>query len=180
MLFRSVSFAMNVVIPAKSGINKTIEVSVIKDGTLTEVGSCNIGEHIEVVGVLVPRKRGDALYFNLSASSISHQPAEAEDCIKGVMEFRGKVGKNVEDKTDKNGVPYCQFSAFSAEKVQDGFEYIWVSFFLFDGKREAWLQPGVKANIKGAFSVSVFNDKLDFSCRVSEMNEYVPQPYNGN
>ena len=31
-----VSFAMNVVIPAKSGINKTIEVSVIKDGTLTE------------------------------------------------------------------------------------------------------------------------------------------------
>ena len=32
-----VSFAMNVVIPAKSGINKTIEVSVIKDGTLTEV-----------------------------------------------------------------------------------------------------------------------------------------------
>ena len=30
-----VSFAMNVVIPAKSGINKTIEVSVIKDGTLT-------------------------------------------------------------------------------------------------------------------------------------------------
>ena len=105
------SFAMNIVIPAKSGINKTIEVSVIKDGTLTDVG--------------------------------------------------------------------CQFSAFSAEKVQDGFEYIWVSFFLFDGKREAWLQPGVKANIKGALSVSVFNDKLDFSCRVSEMSEYVPQPYNG-
>ena len=42
-----VSFAMNVVIPAKSGINKTIEVSVIKDGTLTEVGSCNIGNLIE-------------------------------------------------------------------------------------------------------------------------------------
>jgi hypothetical protein len=95
------------------------------------------------------------------------------------FEFRGKVGKSIEDKTDKNGVPYCQFSAFSAEKVQDGFEYIWVSFFLFDGKCEAWLQPGVKANIKGALSVSVFNDKLDFSCRVSEMSEYVPQPYNG-
>ena len=43
-------------------------------------------------------------------------------------------------------------------------------FFLFDGKCEAWLQPGVKANIKGALSVSVFNDKLDFSCRVSEMS----------
>ena len=33
-----VSFAMNVVIPAKSGINKTIEVSVIKDGTLHGCG----------------------------------------------------------------------------------------------------------------------------------------------
>lgn len=34
-----VSFAMNAVIPAKSGINKTIKVSVIKDGTLTEVAA---------------------------------------------------------------------------------------------------------------------------------------------
>ena len=34
------------------------------------------------------------------------------------MEFRGKVGKSIEDKTDKNGVPYCQFSAFSAEKYR--------------------------------------------------------------
>ena len=169
-----------------------IKCNVTVCGTVSKAATCRTnkegkafvsfamnGERIEVAGVLVPRKWGDVLYFNLSASSISHQPDEAEDCIKGVMEFRGKVGKSIEDKTDKNGVPYCQFSAFSAEKVQDGFEYIWVSFFLFDGKCEAWLQPGVKANIKGALSVSVFNDKLDFSCRVSEMSEYVPQPYNG-
>jgi len=174
-----VSFAMNVVIPAKNGINKTIEVSVIKDGTLTEVGCCNVGSRIEVTGVLTPRKRGNAMYFNLSANSINGNPAEDKDSIKGEMEFRGKTGKNIEEKQDKNGMPFCQFSAFSAEKVQDGFEYIWVSFFLFDSKREAWLQPGVKANIKGTLSLSVFNDKLDFSCRVSEISEYVPQPYNG-
>lgn len=174
-----VSFAMNVVIPAKNGINKTIEVSVIKDGTLTEVGCCNVGSRIEVAGVLTPRKRGDVMYFNLSANCINGNPTEDKDCIKGEMEFRGKTGKNIEEKQDKNGMPFCQFSAFSAEKVQDGFEYIWVSFFLFDGKREAWLQPGVKANIKGTLSLSVFNDKLDFSCRVSEISEYVPQPYNG-
>lgn len=174
-----VSFALNVVIPAKSGINKTIEMSVIKDGTLTEVGSCNIGDRIKVAGVLTPRKRGDAMYFNLYANSISHNPAEAKDSIKGGLEFRGKVGKKIEEKTDKNGVPFCQFSAFSAEKVQDGFEYIWASFFLFDGKREAWLQPGVKADIKGVLSLTVFNDRLDFSCRISEMSEYVPQSYNG-
>mgnify|MGYP000013833257 CR=1 FL=1 len=174
-----VSFAMNVVIPAKSGINKTVEVSVIKDGTLTETGNCNVGDRMEVAGVLSPRKRGDVMYFNLSAGNLNHQPEGAPDSIKGEMEFRGKVGKKVEDKTDKNGVPYCQFSAFSAEKVQDGFEYIWASFFLFDNKREAWLQPGARVNAKGTLSLSVFNDKLDFSCRVSEISEYVPQPFNG-
>lgn len=174
-----VSFSMNVVIPAKSGIDKTIEVSVIKDGTLTEAGSCNVGDCIEVVGVLTPRKRGDTMYFNLSANDIHQHSDKTQDSIKGGMEFRGKVGKNIEGKTDKNGVPFCQFSAFSAEKVLDGFEYIWVSFFLFDGKREDWLQPGAKANIKGTLSLSAFNDKLDFTCRISEMSEYVPQPYNG-
>ena len=66
------SFAMNVVIPAKSGINKTIEVSVIKDGTLTEVGSCNIGERIEVAGVLVPRKWGRCPLFQPVGKQ--HQP----------------------------------------------------------------------------------------------------------
>jgi len=174
-----VGFAMNVVIPAKSGIDKTIEVSVIKDWTLTEAGNCTVGSRIEVAGILTPRRRGDVMYFNLSAKSVNVNPAEDKDFIKGEMEFRGKTGKTIEEKQDKNGMPFCRFSAFSAEKVQDGFEYIWVSFFLFDGKREAWLQPGVKANIKGALSLSVFNDRPDFSCRVSEMSEYVPQPYNG-
>lgn len=56
-----VTFAMNVAIPSKSGINKTIEVSVLKDGTLTEVGNIVTGQRIEVVGMLVPKKRGDAL-----------------------------------------------------------------------------------------------------------------------
>ena len=162
-----------------------IKCNVTVCGTVSKAATCRTnkegkaGERLAVAGVLASSHWGAGLFFILSPCSISHQPDEAEDCIKGVMEFRGKVGKSIEDKTDKNGVPYCQFSAFSAEKVQDGFEYIWVSFFLFDGKCEAWLQPGVKANIKGALSVSVFNDKLDFSCRVSEMSEYVPQPYNG-
>ena len=103
--------------------------------------------------------------------------------------FKEETGGNHEYLSESyfryfNGRPYtdsvCYLtSGFSAEKVQDGFEYIWVSFFLFDGKREEWLQPGVKASIKGALSLSVFNDKLDFSCRISEMSEYVSQPYNG-
>lgn len=169
-----VSFAINVVIPARSGINKTIEVSVTKDGTMTETGMPIMNQRIEVTGTLIPHKRGESMYFNLSASNINLQPAEPQDCIKGELELRGKVGKKIDEKTDKKGIPYWLFSAFSAEKVNDGFEYVWVRFFLFDGKREAWLQPGARLHVKGTLGLSVFNDRLDLTCRVSEMKEYIP------
>ena len=174
-----VAFAVNVVIPAKSGINKTIEVSVIKDGTRTEVGNCNVGDRIEVVGVLTPKKRGDAMYFNLVATAINFATTANSDSISGDMEFRGKVGKSIDDKTDKNGKSFTIFNAFSAEKVQDGFEYVWVRFLMFDQPREAWLQPSERITAKGKLEMSVYNDRLDFTCRVSEISKYVPQPYNG-
>ena len=173
-----VCFAVNVVIPAKTGINKTVEVSVIKDGTLTEVGNPPVGSRIEVAGILTLKKRGDNLYFNLSATGINPDTTATEDSITGQMEFRGKTGKQIEEKTDKKGKPFLSFSAFSAEKVQDGFEYIWVRFIRFDHEREAWLQPGTKISAKGELDVSVYNDRLNFSCKVSEISEYIPQPYN--
>ena len=173
-----VTFAMNVVIPAKSGINKTIEISVLKDGTLTEVGNIVTGQRIEVGGTLVPKKRGDALYFNMTATGINSDTGATEDSIVGQMEFRGKVGKNIDEKQSKKGEPYLMFSAFSAEKVQDGFEYLWVRFVRFGKEREAWLVPGCKMTAKGETELSVYNDRLDFSCKVDELAEYVPQPYN--
>ena len=185
-----VCFAMNVVIPAKTGIrsatsgdacqskNKTVEVSVIKDGTLTEVGNPPVGSRIEVAGILTLKKRGDNLYFNLSATGINPDTTATEDSITGQMEFRGKTGKQIEEKTDKKGKPFLSFSAFSAEKTQDGFEYVWVRFIRFDHEREAWLQPGTKISAKGELDVSVYNDRLNFSCKVSEISEYIPQPYN--
>lgn len=170
-----VSFVMSVGIPTKSGTDKSVEVSVIRDGVLTEADDCVVGGRIEVEGILLPRKRDDDVYLNLSANSIKKKNSVDKDCIKGEMEFRGKVGRDINEKADKNGVPFLRFSAFSAEKVQDRFEYLWVSFFLFDGKCKSWLQPGVRVNIKGILSLSVFKDKPDFSCRVSEISEYVPQ-----
>ena len=110
-----VTFAMNVVISAKSGINKTIEVSVLKDGTLTEVGNIVTGQRIEVVGTIVPKKRGENLYFNMTATSINSDTTATEDGIVGQMEFRGKIGKSIEEKQSKKGEPYLMFSAFSAE-----------------------------------------------------------------
>ncbi len=116
--------------------------------------------------------------INLSATGVNPDTTATEDTIMGQMEFRSKTGKQIEEKTDKKGKPFLSFSAFSAEKVQDGFEYIWVRFVRFDHEREAWLQPGVKISAKGEMAVSVYNDRLNFSCKVGEIGEYVPQPYN--
>ena len=173
-----VTFSVAVVIPAKNGINKTIEVSVLKDGTLTEVGNIVTGQRIEAVGSLIPKRRGDALYFNMTATGINCDTGATEDSIVGKLEFRGKVGKSIEEKQSKKGEPCLMFSAFSAEKVQDCFEYIWVRFVRFGKEQEEWLVPGCKVTAKGEVELSVYNDRLSFSCKVDELNEYVPQPYN--
>ena len=173
-----VTFAVNVVIPAKNGINKTIEVGVTKDGTLTDVPVIELGARIELAGTLTLKKRGDNLYFNLAATGINAATLANEDSITGQMEFRGKTGKQIEEKKDKKGRPFIAFNAFSAEKVQDGFEYTWVRFIRFDHEREAWLQPSMKITAKGNMELSVYNDRLNITCRFDEISEYVPQPYN--
>ncbi len=173
-----VTFSINVTVPTKNGVNKTIEISVLKDGTLTEVGNIVVGQRIEVAGVLIPKKRGENLYFNMTATGINSDTNATEDSIVGQLNFRGKVGKNIEEKQSKKGEPYLMFSAFSAEKVQDGFEYLWVRFVRFGKEREEWLVPGCKVTAKGELELSVYNDRISFSCRVDELTEYVPQPYN--
>ena len=175
-----VTFTVNVVVPAKNGINKTIEISVLKDGELAGLSNVAVGSHIEVAGTLSPKKRGESLYFNLNATGINADTTATNDGIVGQMEFRGKVGKSIEDRQSKNGEPYQVFSAYSAEKVQDGFEYVWVRFLRFGKEREAWLQPGCRIVAKGAMELSVYKDRISFSCKAEELGEYVPLPYNPN
>ena len=95
------------------------------------------------------KRRGERLYFNLFADRIVPAAADAADAIEGEMSFRGKAGKNIEERKDKNGKPYTVFSAFSAEKTEDGFEYQWVRFLCFDRGREEWLQPGARVEGQG-------------------------------
>lgn len=174
------AFAVNCVVPAKNGINKTVEISVAKDGEETGLSDYAVGKRVEISGVLTFKKRGENLYFNLSASSVSLSVSSNEDSIGGDMHFRGKTGKNIDEKTGKNGKKFLQFSAFSAEKVNDGFEYLWVRFVGFDREREGWLQPQTGIEVKGELELSVYNDKLNIACKVSEMSEYVKPPYNPN
>lgn len=175
-----VTFGIDVVIPAKNGINKTIGISVARDGNESDLSAYRRGNRLEVAGTLILKKRDERLYLNLSASGVNFATTEDRDFIKGKMEFRGKVGKTIDERKDRNGKDYLQFSAFSAEKVGDGFSYIWVRFFRFGGARESWLQPGTRVETKGELELSVYNDNLSLSCKADELAEYVKPPYPAN
>lgn len=171
---------VKVVVPARNGSDKTIEISVRKDGSEADIADYRVGERIEVTGTLTLKQRGDKLYFNLSAGDVDFSPNTDEDAVTGEMEFRGKVGKRIDERTDKKGNPYLQFSAHSTEKVGESFESIWVRFIRFDAEREAWLQPGCRVQVKGEVSLSAYNDSLNISCKVAEMSEAVKPEYNNN
>ena len=171
---------VKVAVPAKSGIGKTIEISVRKDSTEADVADYRAGARIGVTGVLTLKQRGDRLYFNLSASEVDFSPETGEDSVTGEMEFRGKVGKRIDERTDRKGNPYLQFSAHSTEKVGESFESIWVRFFRFDAEHEAWLQPGCRVQVKGELNLSAYNGNLNIACKVAEMAEAVKPEYNAN
>lgn len=171
---------VKVVVPARNGSDKTIEISVRKDGSEADIADYRVGERIEVTGTLTLKQRGDKLYFNLSADDVDFSPKTDEDAVSGEMEFRGKVGKRIDERTDKKGNPYLQFSAHSTEKVGESFESIWVRFIRFDAERETWLQPGCRVQVKGEVSLSAYNDSLNISCKVAEMSEAVKPEYNNN
>lgn len=166
-----ISFGINVVIPAKSGINKTVEISVAKDGdNQAELVNYPVGSRIEVAGILQFHKKGDILYLNLSASGVNTFNAGSQDSITGTMDFRGTIGKNVDVKNDKKGNPYITFSAFSSEKDGENYAYTWVRFMQFGAQKPDWLQHKAGVNAKGDLQVGVYNDRLDLTCRVSELS----------
>lgn len=179
------AFGVGVVIPAKSGINKTVEISIAKDkATQDEIASYVVGSRIEVVGTLTFHKKDDALYLNLSATGINMFDASADDSIKGDMEFRGTVGNKIESKNDKKGNPYCVFSAFSSEKSgqdENGspiYDYTWVRFMHFGQSQQDWMQPKTGIDAKGELQIGVFNERLDINCRVSELLKWEKQSHN--
>lgn len=171
---------VTVVVPEKSGSGKTIEISVRKDGSEAEVAEYRVGGRIEVTGILTLKKRGDRLYFNMSANEINFSPESDKDIITGEMDFRGKVGKDIGQHTDRKGNPYIRFSAHSTEKVGESFESIWVRFFRFDIRREEWLQPGCRVQVRGELNISVYEDRINLACKIEEMSETVKSEYSTN
>lgn len=137
-------FPLQVMISGTGGQDMSVEVDVSKDANQEDTADYRKDSRVGVKGTLYFKRRGDKLYLNLFANEIYDVPADDTDVIKGELVFRGKVGQNIEEKRDKKEQPYTMFSAFSAEKVSDGFEYQWVRFFYFGYEREEWLQAGVR------------------------------------
>lgn len=174
------SFAMNIVLPTTSG-SKVIDVSVLCDNDRNyDLSKFCVGTRLNISGTLLFKKRGDNLYLNLYAEGFEFENVAAIDSIKGSMQFRGKLGKTIEEKTDKKGNRYHTFSGVSSEKVSDGFEYIWVSFFDFSQVLDDAIKPETKVEVAGSLDLSFYKDKLTISSRVKNICQYVPMNNTSN
>lgn len=169
------TYSVDVVIPAKKGINKTVIVSCIMDGDCAE--AIVVGNRIDVKGVLTFKKKDENLYFNLKGIEVSQPAAESKDDIVGDMEFKGKIGKDIDMK---KGNSFLMFSAFSAEKTGEDFAFIWVRFVRFSEEREEWLQPKAAIEAKGELEISVYNDRLNLGCKLAELSQWEKKPYQPN
>ena len=172
------TYSVDVVVPAKNGINKTVMVSCIMDGDCAE--AIVVGNRIDVKGVLTFKKKDDNLFFNLKGVEVSQPATESKDGIVGDMEFKGKVGKDIDMKKGKNGKAFLMFSAFSAEKIGEEFAFTWVRFVRFSEEKEEWLQSKATIEAKGELEISVYNDRLNLGCKVAELNQWEKKPYHPN
>ena len=173
------AFGVSVAIPAKSGINKTFEISVAKDGGMDELNVLSSGTRVEIVGVLTFRKKDETIFLNLSATGVNTFNAPGEDSVKGNIEFRGTVGNKIEEKKDKKDKPYLVFSAFSSEKDGEDYSYTWVRFMHFGQGKPEWMQGKCGIDANGELQLGVYNDRLDITCRVAELSRWEKQPYQG-
>lgn len=173
------TFGINLVIPASVGINKTIEISVAKDGD-DDLSMLPVGSRVEVTGVLTFHKKDDNLWFNLSATGINSFNAGDKDSITGEMEFRGTLGKKAIDaKNDKKGNPFKVFSGYSSERISQATEteeakyaFTWVRFVQFNANDSDWLMPSIGVDVKGDLDVTVYNDNISLGCRVKELAQW--------
>ena len=85
-----------------NGQKESVEVSLSKkEFAQNELCLYKLDDTIEVKGDLLIRKREDKIYLNLYASQIKPTTEIPQHGIRGDMMFRGKVGKNIEEKTGK-------------------------------------------------------------------------------
>lgn len=156
---------------------KELTVSVSKEGDELELSAFTAGTRVEAAGTLTFRKTGDNLYFNFHADTVNLSPESTKDAIEGTLEFKGTVGKGVNEKTDKKGGKYVSFSAYSTEKSDDTLQFTWIRFIKFDYTKEAFLEPKAKIHATGKLTVSAYNGRIDLDCRLEDVEPWERRPF---
>lgn len=170
-----VAFGLSVGVPSTKGDPVTLNISVAADNA--DMASLTEGRRVTIDGVLKIKGAPDRKqYFNLSAEKIELDPV-SESGITGDMEFRGTLCKDIVTPTDKKGNRFLRFSAYSTDKIGEEFHSVFVRFVRFSDAMEAFLVPKGKIEAKGELRITSFNGNLDFTCKVSELAEYVKAPF---
>lgn len=174
-----IGFPVKLTVPGSRNnmLGKELTVSVSKDGDESELSEFTSGKRMEATGTLTFRKTGDSLYLNFHADTVNLSPESTKDAIDGTLEFKGTVGKGVDDKTDKKGGKYVSFSAYSTEKSGDALQFTWVRFIKFDYVKDAFLEPKAKIHATGKLTVSAYNGRIDLDCRLEEVKPWERQPF---
>ena len=60
------------------------------------------------------------------------------------------------------------------------YDYTWIRFLQFGEGRKEWMLPKSGINAKGELQMSVYNDRLDIACRVSEVSQWDKTANNPN
>ena len=177
------SFIVTIALPdAKTSTNSIDALVSYPRGQQGDVSLFTEGVRVAIQGVLDIRNKENKLLFYLTAESVSTEGVPELDSISGTLSFRGHLKKEkvYEEKNDKNGNPYLVFSAYSAEKVGESFVSTWVNFMRFPEKgagietvKPDWMCSKAHVCINGELQISSYNSKVQLSCKVTEMSEFV-------
>ena len=171
-----ISFKIKYPVRDRNGESMDMEISVSMPGDKAQLSLYPVGRRVRVSGILHPKKRKDAMFFNLrSEGGDILVPTKEEDSLEGTMEFRGKIGKKgVDSRSGKNGSPYKAFSAYSSDKDGENKEYTWVRFLYFDPKDgEDFLKAEGLVECKGDLRLGVVKGSISLECLLKEVSEWV-------
>lgn len=167
-----ITFKMTVPIPTESDSPRQTEISVIKDGNEEScMSQFPVNSKVLVTGILTFNLKGNNVYFNLRAESITPQ-GEAQEGISGTMDFWGTVGKQTEKKISSKEKEYLLFTAYSTQKEGETLLFQWVRFMDFSGKNDELIKEKASIKVTGTFEAKYYKERLDLSCFAKEVKPW--------
>lgn len=107
--------------------------------------------------------------------------------IKCNVTVCGTVCRQAQMRANKEGKQFISFGIsvvvqaktginktveISVAKDGDNYAYTWIRFMQFDTTKADWVQAKAGINAKGDLQVGAYNDRLDLTCRVTELTPW--------